>query len=112
MSIYNITASTFDHICSLCGKIAEGIPHAMLIHNATPWGETVLTYISCEVHGPTCGRPVGECGKNTDCVVHVESFASGLPASEETNENKSPEGREQIKNNRLLHKYNGLPVKP
>lgn len=111
MSIHNITATTFDHICAICGKIAEAIPHAMLLHNATPWGETYLTYISCEVHGPTCGRPVGECGKSTGCTVHSESFNPNLPASEETNQERSEAGREQVRNNRLLHRHVGLPVK-
>lgn len=110
MSIHNVTTTTFDHICSACGKIAQAIPHAMLIHNQTPWGETILSYISCEEHGPACQRP-GLCGEVTGCTVHIESFVPGHPASEETNETRSEEGREQIKQNRLLHKHLGLPVK-
>ena len=101
MSVFNVTDTTFDHTCSankpngtpLCRLERKGLPHAeAMIVTLMP--DTV--YRQVQITCPACGS--------------IECFTPDLPAWEETSPTRSEESREQVRNNRLLHKHLGWPV--
>lgn len=95
MSIHNITASTFDHVCSApgCQHSRQGLLHSTLHPDM--------------VDHPVHGKII--------CIIcpggHVECLNNALEAWEETSPTRDEASREQVRNVRALHRHLGLPVK-
>lgn len=97
MSIHNVTPTMFDHRCSWpgCAHERQGLPHseAKIVEFAFFDHIERQVQITC----PACGS--------------IECFKPDHPAAEETSPTRDEASREQIRNNRLLHKHLGLPVR-